>query len=135
VRRDQSWARERFGAARVARLATVRSDGRPRLIPVAFAAEGNRVWSAVDHKPKSTARLGRLADVAAHPAVSLLVDEYAEDWTQLWWARADGEAHVEDATAQLLAPLQARYPQYRQDPPPGPVLVVEVTRWVGWSVA
>jgi PPOX class probable F420-dependent enzyme len=119
----------------VARLGTVRPDGRPRLVPVAFATDGERIWSAVDHKPKSTARLGRLADVRAQPAVSLLVDHYADDWTQLWWARADGQARVEDLTAQLLTALQDRYPQYRQDPPRGPVLLVEVTRWVGWSVA
>jgi PPOX class probable F420-dependent enzyme len=135
MRRDESWARQRFGASRVARLATIRRDGRPRLVPVVFAVEGDRVLTAVDDKPKSSRRLARLADVALHPAVSLLVDHYAEDWTQLWWARADGNARVEDVTPRLVAALQARYPQYRSDPPPGPALVVEVTRWVGWSVA
>jgi PPOX class probable F420-dependent enzyme len=135
VRRDEGWARQRFADARVARLATVRPDRRPRLVPVVFAVTGDRILTTVDRKPKSTTALGRLADVAANPAVSLLVDEYRDDWTQLWWARADGVAWVTDATADLLAPLATRYAQYHQDPPPGPVLVIEVARWVGWSFA
>jgi PPOX class probable F420-dependent enzyme len=135
VRRDAGWARERFAEARVARLATVRSDGRPRLVPVVFALNGDRIAICVDRKPKSTTELGRLADVAVHPDVSLLVDQYSDDWSQLWWARADGHAHVEDVTDELLDPLIERYPQYRVDRPPGPVLVIAVERWSGWSFA
>ena len=125
----------RFGAARVARLATTDADGSPHLVPVVFALVGETVWTAVDAKPKTTTILRRLDNVRAHPAVSLLVDHYADDWATLWWVRADGVAtvlDVDEGRAGLDA-LTAKYPQYQDNPPPGPVLRVDVTRWVSWS--
>lgn len=132
MRHDEAWARARFDSARVARLATVSADGSPHVVPIVFAVAGSRLVTAVDHKPKSTRRLQRLADIAANPRVSVLVDEYADDWSALWWARADGAARVLDTAAEVAA-LVARYPQYRDRPPEGPVIVVEVDRWSGWS--
>ena len=125
----------RFGAARVARLATTDAEGSPHLVPVVFALVGETVWTAVDAKPKTTTALRRLDNVRAHPAVSLLVDHYADDWATLWWVRADGVAtvlDVDEGRAGLDA-LTAKYPQYQENPPPGPVLRVDVTRWVSWS--
>lgn len=131
MRRDEQWARERFEQARVARLATVSGDGSPHLVPMVFALDESRLISAVDQKPKSTTALRRLDNIAVNPFVSVLVDEYDEDWTKLWWARADGWARVEHS--HDLTALVARYPQYRDDPPAGPVIVVEVDHWSGWS--
>ncbi len=126
-------ARERFAAARVARLATAGSDG-PHLVPVVFAVAGDTIYHAVDHKPKRTTALKRLANLEADPRASLLVDAYDEDWERLWWARADG-------TARILAPghqaalklLCERYAQYRARPPEGPVVAVDVQRWSTWA--
>jgi PPOX class probable F420-dependent enzyme len=131
-------ARHRFATARVARLATVDGSGRPHVVPVVFAVLGSRIYSAVDQKPKRTTALQRLANVEGNPAVSLLVDFYDDnDWDALWWVRADGLGRVlppGDAEArQAVALLEDRYPQHRADPPAGPVLVVEVARWSGWS--
>jgi PPOX class probable F420-dependent enzyme len=128
--------RRRFAAARVARLATVRPDGRPHLVPVCFAVDGDRVASVVDEKPKRSAELARLANVRAHPAASLLVDEYDEDWTRLWWVRADGRGVVIEGGAaheQAVDRLAAKYAQYREVRPSGAVLVITVERWSGWS--
>jgi PPOX class probable F420-dependent enzyme len=129
-------ARQRLVTARVARLATVSAAGQPHLVPVTFAADGDTLCIAIDHKPKSTLRLKRLANIAANPTVALLADHYADDWTQLWWSRADGEATVltEPAdTARPVALLAARYPQYQATPPTGPVIAITVTTWTGWS--
>jgi PPOX class probable F420-dependent enzyme len=125
----------RFGAARVARLATTDAAGSPHLVPIVFALVGETVWTAVDGKPKSTTALRRLDNVRARPAVSLLVDHYADDWATLWWVRADGVARVLDAedARDGMAALVAKYPQYQASPPPGPVVRVDVTRWVSWS--
>ena len=111
----QSWARERFAAAPVACLATVTAAGHPHLVPVVFTLVDDTVWTAVDHKPKTTRALRRLANIEAHPRVSLLADHYDDDWSRLWWVRADGDAAVvalpgDDATAGLSA-LVAKYPQ------------------------
>jgi PPOX class probable F420-dependent enzyme len=132
----EAQARERFAAARVARLATAGADGRPHLVPIAFAVRGDRIYSAVDAKPKRTRNLRRLANVAQNPAVSLLVDEYVEDWDALWWVRADGRGRVLPAddreAVAALELLAARYPQQRGA---GVVLAVDVDRWTGWAAS
>jgi PPOX class probable F420-dependent enzyme len=131
-------ARRRFGGARVARLATVGPAGRPHLVPVTFALDGDTIYTAVDAKPKSTPNLRRLRNIAGDPHVAVLADHYEDDWGRLWWARADGRASVLGPPAQLAGPLEllaARYPRYRVDPPPGPVIRIQVERWTGWAAA
>jgi PPOX class probable F420-dependent enzyme len=137
---DPSEARARFARARVARLATVGADARPHLVPVVFALDGDTLYSAVDDvKPKATTRLRRLANIAANPAVALLADHYEDDWTALWWVRADGTARLLDpeqpAAARARALLAERYAQYRDAPPPGVVIAVDVARWSGWAAS
>jgi PPOX class probable F420-dependent enzyme len=129
-------ARSRFAKGRVARLATVGAEGAPHVVPVTFALDGDRIVTAVDAKPKRASSLRRLANVAANPRVSLLVDEYDEDWDRLWWARADGVARVVDDGPDLdraISLLRERYVQYATVALIGPAVVVEVERWVGWS--
>lgn len=136
MRLDESTARRRFDAARVARLATADGEGRPHLVPVTFAVRDDTIVIAVDNKPKTTQRLKRLRNIQANPAVSLLVDHYDDDWTALWWVRVDGTAEVLDVPADRAEPvrwLAEKYPQYRDDPPTGPVIRVQVTTWRGWT--
>ncbi len=136
---DASHARTRFASARVARLATVDAAGRPHLVPMVFAVDGDTVYSAVDGKPKRTTALRRLANIAANPAVSLLVDHYADDWDALWWVRADGVGRVlaadEPEATRAVDLLAVRYSQYVRLRPSGPVVAVDVSRWTGWSAA
>jgi PPOX class probable F420-dependent enzyme len=122
-----------FADAPVARLATVDADGRPHLVPVVFAVRGNTVFTAVDGKPKSTTRLKRLANIEQNPQVSMLVDHYEQDWTQLWWIRVDGTAHIVD-NSDALSLLRAKYPQYQQVPLDGPVIEIESRRWSSWGL-
>lgn len=133
-------AQARFAAARVARLATVGRDGQPHIVPVTFAVgDASTIVTAVDHKPKATARLRRLRNITENPRVALLADAYSDDWSQLWWARADGSARLVDVGHpehdQAVAWLAHRYLQYRGVPPSGPVITVSVTRWSGWAAA
>lgn len=121
----------------MARLATASADARPHLVPIVFAVEGDVLYTSVDAKPKATTALRRLANIAENPAVAALVDHYDDDWTQLWWARADGSARlaVGAESEAALALLTARYPVYVAQPPPGPVIAVDVSRWSGWSAS
>jgi len=148
---DKRWARDRFCGTRVARLATADADGRPHLVPIVFAVIEDQLVTVIDGKPKTAgARLRRLANIAANPEVSVLVDGYDEDWSRLWWARADGTARIIELTdaaetaaseqgadaetvRRALVALTERYPQYRDTPPPGPLIAITVRRWSGWA--
>jgi len=159
VRLTEEQCRLRFAGARVARLATVAEDGSPRLVPITFAVAGGLmagalaagdiarteaavggdvIFSAVDHKPKSTTALARLRRIEHEPRVSLLADDYSEDWTRLWWVRADAHAEVlttgpdRESGASLL---QQKYEQYRERPPENAVIRFVVGRWSGWAAA
>lgn len=131
-------AREAFATARVVRLATVRPDGMPHVVPVVFAVDGDVIYTAVDQKPKRTPHLQRLDNLAHEPRCALLADHYDDEWSRLWWVRADGRADVIDDPGQDhpgLALLAARYDAYRSDPPKGPLVIVSVERWTGWAAA
>ena len=133
---DEAECRARLSSARVGHLATVRPDGGPHVVACCFAVDGDRLWTAVDAKPKTTTRLQRLDNIRAHPRASLLVDHYEEDWDALWWVRADGGASVlVDGVEReaAMAALVAKYPQYGVAPPTGEVIAVGVERWRGWS--
>jgi PPOX class probable F420-dependent enzyme len=130
--------RERVTTAQVARLATVTVAGAPHQVPFCFVLDGDVLYSAVDRKPKRTSRLRRLDNAAAEPRVCVLVDHYEADWSRLWWVRLDGRARTLEAgpeTAQALLALAAKYPQYRAEPPDGPVLRLDVERWTGWAAS
>lgn len=134
---EEAEARRRFGEGRVARLATGGASGQPHVVPMVFALEGDRVYGIVDAKPKRSQVLKRLANIAANSRVSLVVDHYAEDWSTIWWARADGVAEVVERGPRrdrAIALLRAKYPQYA-DPlyAFGAAVVITVARWRGWS--
>jgi PPOX class probable F420-dependent enzyme len=127
--------RGRFAQAAVARLATVGPDGAPHVVPIVFAVRDDTLYTAVDAKRKSTTQLRRLANIRANPRVSVLVDQYADDWTQLWWVRADGIAAIHDEGAEAQTAhdlLRAKYAQYQSVPLVGPVITVSVLRWSSW---
>lgn len=133
MRLPAAQAKSRFAAARVARLATVSAAGVPHLVPITFAVLDERIVFVVDDKPKTTTRLKRVDNIAANPSVCVLVDAYDDDWTRLWWVRADGVAIVLDADDEAVDALTARYPAYRRSRPPGPVVSIAVTGWSGWA--
>jgi PPOX class probable F420-dependent enzyme len=129
-------AMQRLGNSKVARLATVEVGGRPHIVPIVFAQEGDTLYFAVDAKPKKTTNLKRLKNIAANPAVSVLVDHYEDDWTKLWWVRADGTASVvtDSVEAKHAIDLLAhKYEQHRRERPAGPVVAVHLDRVTGWS--
>jgi PPOX class probable F420-dependent enzyme len=128
-------ARRLLADSKVARLATVSGEGRPHIVPVVFAVDGDTLYFAVDAKPKTTTDLKRLKNIAANPAVSILADHYEDDWSKLWWVRADGTARVVtdiDEARRATDLLANRYPQFRLA---GPVVAVGIERLTGWSGA
>jgi PPOX class probable F420-dependent enzyme len=132
---DRVEMRNRVQAARVARLATLDAEGRPHLVPICFALDGETLYSAVDEKPKRSRRLKRLENIRGRPDVAVIVDHYEEDWTRLWWVRMDGKATVLDEGPQqdrAIELLRKKYEQYGAKPPAGPVIEIRIASWHGW---
>lgn len=130
--------RERVRTARVARLATTDSDGRPHLVPIVFVLDGQRLYSAVDAKPKRSRRLRRVANARERSDVTVLVDHYEDDWSRLWWVSLRGRARVLDAgeeAERALRLLGDKYEQYRREPPGCPVLAVDILEWRSWDAS
>jgi PPOX class probable F420-dependent enzyme len=129
---------DRVTNARVARLATIDPDGRAHLVPIVFALDGDTLYSAVDRKPKRSQTLRRIENARVRPDVTILIDHYDEDWTRLWWIRLRGRARVLDdgeERVRALALLREKYPQYRDAPPDGPVLAVDVIQVRTWAAS
>ena len=128
--------RRHLEEARIARLATADAAGRPHVVPISFAVDGDTLYFAVDAKPKRTRDLKRLRNISANPAVAVLVDHYEDDWSRLWWVRVDGTARVLDDGAEAdhaVDLLVSRYPQYQRARPQGPVVAISIDRITGWS--
>lgn len=133
---DRDEINSRLDDARSATLGTVDELGRPHLVPIVFAYEDGRLYTAVDLKPKSTLRLKRLRNIEGNPNVCVLVDHYDDDWSRLWWVRLDGTARVVRSGPELrksLALLTAKYEVYTAQPPPGPAIVVRMDNLRAWS--
>ena len=130
-------SRERFAAARHALLATADAAGAPHIVPIVFALAGDTIYNAVDRKPKRTTALRRLHNVHENARAAVLAEHYDEDWSKLWWVRAEGSARIIEADgaegAAALELLAARYEAYRRARPPGPLLAIDVSRWSGWA--
>ena len=135
------WALALLRDGRVGRLATADAGGRPLVVPVCYAFDGRRVWSAVDAKPKRTRNLRRLRNIAENPRVSLLVDRWDEDWRHLAWVIVEGRAQVLETgadRARAVELLLAKYPQYRAlrlTETAGPVIAVAPERVLHWRAA
>jgi PPOX class probable F420-dependent enzyme len=137
--------------ARRAVLATTDPTGRPRLVPICFVVASDPVTAApvlhtpLDEKPKRTTdprRLARVRDIAARPWVSILVDRWSEDWAELAWLRAYGEAVVlepgdpssVDERSTAIGALRAKYPQYADhDLEARPLIRIVLTGAVAWA--
>lgn len=131
-------ARRRLAAARIGRLATVRADGRPHVVPIVFVVDGDDIYAIADPKPKRGLDLLRHRNIQVNPAVSLLVDEYEESWERIWWVRADGDARIVAAGPErdkATALLRAKYPQYATWTTPfGDAMVMRVARVTSWTI-
>jgi len=132
--------RRYLATARVGRLGTADSDGRPSVVPVCFALLGTEVVTPIDEKPMAgdPQTLRRVRDVRANPAVSLVVDHYDEDWSSLGWVQVRGTATVSEPAGpghgDAVTALRAKYDQYADhDLESRPVILVDVGRVVSWG--
>jgi PPOX class probable F420-dependent enzyme len=128
--------------ARVARLATLDAKSRPHIVPVCFAYDGKVFYSAIDRKPKRVPgeRLARLQNIRVVPRVALLIDEYGEEWTQLWYILIRGKAKLIPESAPqerawAIHKLRAKYPQYARGMlfDDAPIIRITPERIISWG--
>ena len=124
---------------RVAYLATADSSAVPHVVPVCFAITERTLYITIDAKPKRgpPGALKRLRNIAENPAVALVVDHYAEDWSRLGWVMLRGPAAILAAGAEhddAQARLVARYPQLAGMAIAGnPVIAIRIERTTCWG--
>jgi PPOX class probable F420-dependent enzyme len=135
-------ARRKITQARVARLATLDANGRPHIVPICFVFDGSAFYTALDEKPKRVApeRLARLRNIRAQSRVALLIDEYKENWSQLWYALIRGKAKLLPSSARVeraraILRLRRKYRQYARGmlTDAAPVIRIEPERITTWG--
>lgn len=126
--------------ARVGRLATADSEGRPHAIPVCFAFDGKDIFIVLDQKPKTvdSIRLRRVRNILSNPQAALVVDHYEEDWQRLRYVLVSCQAELLDGemeeAAGAIALLREKYEQYRDmDLEGNPVIKLTPQRFTAWS--
>ncbi len=131
------WASELLESERVGRLAFADDQGHPRVLPVTFAVAEDAVWSAIDQKPKRRPEPARVRWLRRRPEAALCIDLYSDDWSQLAWLQLLCRVEVleREAAGPGLAALAAKYDQYADEPPPGPVLRLAPERALHWRAA
>jgi len=132
-----AWANEMLRTARVGRLGLLDDAERPRVLPVTFAVAGERIYSAVDDKPKRTKAPARLRYLKRRPVAALTVDHYEDDWSKLAWVQVLGRVLVSHPSSfpEGMSALAAKYEPYRAQPPPGPLIVLVPERALHWRAS
>jgi PPOX class probable F420-dependent enzyme len=129
-----AWALELLREERVARLAFVDEQDRPRVLPVTFALSGGAIWSVIDEKPKRRSEPARVRRLRRRPEAALCVDVYSDDWSRLAWVQLLGRVEwlsVEQG-GEGMAALAAKYEPYAERTPPGPLMRLSVERALYW---
>ena len=132
-----AWANNLLETARVGRLGFLDDEGAPRVLPVTFAVADGVIWSAIDQKPKRKEEPARVRFLRRDPRAALTVDRYSDDWEQLAWVQVLGSVRILDVSegTEGLRALREKYEQYRDRPPPGPLLALEPKRCLSWRAA
>ena len=130
-----------LSSQKVAYLATTDVHAQPHLVPVVFVRMDEDIFICIDEKPKKHRFLKRLANIKANPKISLLVDNYDDDWQELKWVRVDGTAVLLENTDEsravfesVISTLRDKYPQYQtMDLSRGPIIRITINAIASWQ--
>lgn len=118
-------------------LSTLHPERGVDAVPVVYAVDSDGfVGVPVDRvKPKVSTRLQRERNLESDPRATLLIDHWdRDDWTRLWWVRAEMQWQPEEShrAAGLAQRLAERYSQYTGQPFER-VLVFRIVGITGWA--
>ena len=144
---DDTYPKSIIHKARVARLATVDLECMPHLVPVVFAFDNDRdfYFIPIDEKTKRSRpkNLKRVRNIKENPNVALLIDEYNEDWTKLYFIMIQGKASIiggkkldENETSLLEKAhklLYNKYPQYQKIGVGEYVIMIMPQKVIAWK--
>ena len=130
-----------LSSQKVAYLATTDVHAQPHLVPVVFVRMDEDIFICIDEKPKKHRFLKRLANIKANPKISLLVDNYDDNWQELRWVRVDGTAILLENTDEsravfesVISTLRDKYPQYQtMDLSRGPIIRITINAIASWQ--
>ena len=137
----ENWAREFLLKSRLAHLATSTRRGEPHVIPICYAYDGASIYSSIDEKPKraNPNRLRRILNIVENPHVSMVVDQYEEDWSELRYVLVRGSAGIVRAgeeNNEAVSLLREKYRQYRSMKLEGrPIIKIEPVSIIAWSAS
>ena len=137
-----------LNTARVARLATVDLECKPHLVPVVFVYDndGDFYFIPIDEKTKRSRpeNLKRVRNIKENPNVALLIDEYNEDWTKLYFIMIQGKASIIGSNKKLDKNemsllkkahklLRNKYPQYQKTGVGEYVIMIMPQKVIAWK--
>lgn len=140
VKLTESEGRNRLAAHDHGILCTVHSERGVDAVPVAYAvSKDGYVGVPVDRvKPKVSTKLQRERNLKADPRATLLIEHWdRQDWSQLWWVRAELQWESDppgELVDGLAARLASRFRQY-QDQPFDQILVLRLVGLTGWAAS
>jgi PPOX class probable F420-dependent enzyme len=108
--------REFISSHRVARMATADRSGRPLVVPICYTFDGGILYTPIDGKPKRVpvGELKRIRNITENPNVSIVVDDYSEDWTKLCYVIIHGRAELIESGEEYLRSIRLLYEKYPQ---------------------
>lgn len=108
-------------------------------VPVVYSVAEGFVGVPIDRvKPKTSLRLQRQTNLQADPRATLLIEHWdRNDWSQLWWVRAElryDASAPDDISTTLTAQLSTTFKQYH-DQPFADILTLRIVAASGWSAS
>ena len=134
---DHSKALVRLTGADHGVLCTANDERGTDAVPIVFAVVNEYLAFPIDTvKPKSSTQLRRIRNLESDPRATVLVQHWDKnDWSKLWWVRAELTwIHAPSTTdsISLEAALTAKYEQY-SDQPFTEIHMFRIERLTGWS--
>ena len=125
---------------RIAHLSTVDDQGDPHVVPVVYAYDGKYIYTPIDTKPKIKQKtdLRRVKNIKTNSSVTLIIDDYSENWDELAWLQVRGTADLIYEGEEFKYGINLivdKYPQYIKDGYKiSFIIAISPSRVISWNI-